>query len=77
MILLQCRRHPEGWHQGIRPDVPPKPERFRNRVTIQEECEYVELVKDHVYGEPKEVDQQVQTVEDSVYVPMGSKETLV
>ena len=38
----------------VRPEVPPKPDRLKNRVTIQEECKYLELVSSHVYEEPTE-----------------------
>ena len=70
VILFQCRKHPEGWPKGVRPKAPPKPDRLNRKVSIQEECEYLEPVNSYVYEEP-----EIQkTAHGESYEPVGGME---
>ena len=52
VLMLLSRKHPAGWPVVVRPEIPPKPDRLRNRHVAsvdKEECEYLEPIQNHVY----------------------------
>ena len=77
LILFQHRKGPEAWPKGVRPEVPRKPERLKNRVTIQEDCEYLEPALSHVYEEPtEEWEPAYDPNYEPPYEPVGGMENL-
>ena len=74
MILLQHRKYPEGLPKGVRPEVPPKPDILKRRVTIQEECKYLEPVKSHVCKKPEEYEPAYDESYEPLYELVGGME---